>query len=88
MNNFILFREQAKEIVYRIRIGEVAYAYSLYPVFIDALLKIIDDRHVNAFAPLLNEMLHAQEQNNIVWLADLIEFVLMDSLKDIYAAKL
>lgn len=80
MMEFEELNRLALEIVYKLRVGEVAYAFSLYPGLISGLLAILDVNDREAFGPLFAEMLKAQEHSNVVWLADLIEYVLLDSL--------
>ena len=74
-------KKQAKEVVHCLRVGEVAYAYHLYPLFIDNLISCMIEDKIVSLQPLLNEMLKAQEQRNSVWLADLIENVLLSEFQ-------
>jgi len=76
-------REQAAKIVYCLRKGEVAYAYSLYPAFLTALSSELDEQQLTALSPLLTEMLKAQEQQNTVWLADLIQYIQLEKLSEL-----
>ena len=69
------------DIVYYLHVGEVAYAYSLYPTFIDLFVEQADDKCLNQVSPIFQEMLQAQEKNDTVKLADLLEYVLMEYLE-------
>ena len=80
----ILLVKEASEIVLKLRKGEVPYAMSLYHSWLNNLFSEINSDHVESFLPLFEEMLKAQEARNYVWLADLIEYILIDSIKSIY----
>ena len=71
---------QAEEIVNCLRIGEIAYAYHLYPAFLSDLTATLSQEQMLSLHPLLNEMLKAQSEQNSVWLADLIEYMLFEQL--------
>jgi len=73
-------KKQAEEIVYCLRTGEVAYAYHLYPAFLNDLVSYLPEAKMLSLSPLLSEMLKAQSTQNTVWMADLIEYILADSL--------
>ncbi len=72
----------ASEIVRLLRIGEEASAYGLYPEFIDALVRELEPEGLQRLEALIGAMLAAQEARNTVWLADLIQHVLLPSLTD------
>ncbi|WP_151702627.1 hypothetical protein [Nitrincola alkalilacustris] len=73
-------KRQVEDIVYYLRTGEVAYAYHLYPAFLASLISALSDEQMLSIHPLLNEMLTAQAQQNSVWLADLLEYMLFEQL--------
>lgn len=74
--------EQAEKIFEALSTGEVALAFDLYPSFIEVLLGRLDEQSLIALEPLLSEMLKAQEQGNVVWLTDLIGYLLIPRLED------
>lgn len=71
----------AIRIAFFLRVGEVNYAYSLYPEFISLLQSMLKEDEVIRVERLLQEMLVSQENNNTVWLADLVEYTLVPFLK-------
>ena len=74
--------EQAAQVVYCLRAGEVSYAYRLYPTLLNMLVAELDMQQLTVLKPLLTEMLKAQEEQNTVWLADLIEYILLERMAD------
>ncbi|WP_409523831.1 hypothetical protein [Nitrincola sp. MINF-07-Sa-05] len=70
----------ALEIAYFLRVGEVNYAYGLCPDFIDCLEMDLAEKQKLKIENVLQAMLMAQKNNNTVWFADLIEYMLVPNL--------
>ncbi|GGC07666.1 hypothetical protein GCM10011352_37440 [Marinobacterium zhoushanense] len=81
MRNLI---EQADAIFESLVSGQIAKGFELYPDFIDAFINTLTDSEILSFQPLLQEMLKAQEEKNVVWLADLIAYLLIPALNELH----
>lgn len=65
------------ETVVAIHLSEYAFANELYVSLTEQLQGVLSQLDPQWLSAVLTEMLKAQQQQNYVWLADLLQFVLL-----------